>query len=217
MKPSSQCFHGTFFDALVSQDALGGVFAFTRILIRLYVHRADFQAFATLDAFALVAMDAQQGEVAHRLEEDRDGTDVFAKGAVVLERHGEGDTDRVIDQIADEEHHKEIVRGGFPEMEQQEDKSQRQCKHDVTDETYLLSRALRLFVRKEVKDHGRPAAIAAPTPTEKQWTEDLGDGIVQNARTHYAREQIIPKAFNLHVLLTNQSEENEHVGTPTPN
>ena len=69
----------------MAQDAFRGVFAFAGILVHFHFHRADFQAFAALDAFALVAMDANQREIAHRLEEDRDGAEVFAEGAVVLE------------------------------------------------------------------------------------------------------------------------------------
>ena len=66
-------------------------------------------------------MDAQQGEVAHRLEEDRDGTNVFAEGSIILEHHGKGDADCVIDQIADEKQHEHGVLVGFVEIEQQED------------------------------------------------------------------------------------------------
>ena len=66
-------------------------------------------------------MDAQQGEVAHRLKEDRDWTNVFAEGAIILEHNGEGDADHVIDQIADEKQHEHGVLVGFVEMEQQED------------------------------------------------------------------------------------------------
>ena len=100
-----QSLHRAFLGAFMAQDALCGVFAFAWIFIYLNIHRAHFQAFATLDAFALVAMDAQQGEVAHRLEEDRDGTDVFAKGAIILEHNGKKDAHHIIDQIADEKQH----------------------------------------------------------------------------------------------------------------
>ncbi len=65
-------------------------------------------------------MDAQQGEVAHGLEEDRDGTDVFAEGAIVLEHNGKEDARHIIDQIADEKQHEHGVLVGFAEMEQQE-------------------------------------------------------------------------------------------------
>ena len=59
-----------------------------------------------MDTFLLIAADAEQGEIAHRLEEDCDGTDVLAESVVVPEQHSQGDADHVIDQIADEEEHK---------------------------------------------------------------------------------------------------------------
>ena len=158
-------------------------------------------------------MDAQQGEVAHRLEEDRNGADVFAEGAVVLEQNGKEDAHHIIDQVADEEQHKQSVFVGFVEMEQQEDEDQRQGKHDVTDKSNLFSWALRLLEGKEVKDHGGPTGIAAPAATEEQWPEDFGDEIMEYACAHHAREQVIPKTLDLHVLPAYQSEEDKHIGS----
>ena len=70
-----------------------------------------------MDAFALVAMDAKQREVTHRLEEDRDGADVLTEGAIVLEQDGEENSYYVIDQVADEKKQKHGVFGGFAVME----------------------------------------------------------------------------------------------------
>ena len=108
----------------MAQDAFRGVFAFAGILVHFHFHRADFQAFAALDAFALVAMDAEQGEVTHRLEEDRDGADILAEGAIVLEQDGEEDSYYVINQVADKEKQKHGVLGGFAIMEQQKDEDE---------------------------------------------------------------------------------------------
>ena len=69
----------------MAQNTFGGVFAFAGIVVHFHFHRADLQAFATLDAFALVAMDTEQRKVTHRLEENRNGADIFAEGTVVLE------------------------------------------------------------------------------------------------------------------------------------
>ena len=69
-------------------------------------------------------MYAEQGEVTHRLEEDRDGADIFAKGAIVLEQDGEEDAHHVIDQVADKEEQKHGVFGGFAIMEQQKDEDE---------------------------------------------------------------------------------------------
>ena len=167
----------------MAEDAFRGVLAFSGIVVDFHLHRADFQAFAAVDAFALVAMDAKQREVTHRLEEDSDGADILAEGAVVFEQDGEEDSYYVINQVADKEEHEHGVLSGFAVMEQQEDEDERQRKHDVTDEAEFLPRTLGLFVGKQVEDHGRPASIAAPAATEEQGSEDFGDGIMQHACT----------------------------------
>ena len=129
----------------MAQDAFSGVFPFSRIVVHFYIHRTDFQAFATLNTFAFVTMDAEQGEVAHRLEKDRDGTDILAEGAIVLEQDGEEDAHHVIDQVADKEKHEHGVLGGFAVVEQQKDEDKRQRKHDITDEAEFLPRTLGLL------------------------------------------------------------------------
>ena len=128
-------------------------------------------------------MDAKQREVTHRFKEDCNRADVFAKGAIVFEHDGEEDSYYVINQIADKEEQEHGLLGGFAVMEQQEDEDERQRKHDVTDKAEFLSRILGLLVGKQVEDHGRPTGIAAPTASEEQWPEDLGDGIVQHTCT----------------------------------
>ena len=69
-----------------------------------------------------------------------------------------------------------------------------------------------MLVGQKVENHSRPAGVAAPAPTEEQRPEYFGDGVMQNARPRHAGKQVVPKTFNLHVLLANQSEEDEHVG-----
>ena len=81
----SQSFDGTDLLAFLAEDALGGILAVAGIFVHLNVHRADFQALAALDALALVAAHTQQRKIAHRLQEDRDGADVFAEGAIEKE------------------------------------------------------------------------------------------------------------------------------------
>ena len=164
--PSLQRLYGTLFLAAVAEDALRGVLPLAGVVVHLHVHRADFQTFAAMDAFAFVATDAQHGEVTHRLEENGDGTDVLAEGAVVFEDHGKRDADRVVEQVADKEQHEQGVCGRFSKVHQQEDEHQRTRKYNVPDETQLSSRALRLLVRQQVENHGRPAGVAAPAPTE---------------------------------------------------
>ena len=166
-----------------------------------------------MDAFAFVATDTQQREVTHRLEKDRDGADVLAEGAVVFEKHGERDADRVVEQVADKEQQEQGVCGRFSKVHQQEDEHQRTRKYDVADGPQLSSWTLRLLVRQQVENHGRPAGVAAPAPAEGQRSEYFGDGVMQNTRPRHAGKQVVPKTFNLHILLANQSEEDEHVGT----
>ena len=43
----------------MAQNTFGGVFAFAGIVVHFHFHRAYLQTFATLDAFALVAMDTE--------------------------------------------------------------------------------------------------------------------------------------------------------------
>ena len=73
--------------ALVAEDALRSVFPFAGFFVDLHIHGADAQAFTAVDAFALVTVDAQQGEIAHGLEEHRDGTQVFTERPVIALSH----------------------------------------------------------------------------------------------------------------------------------
>ena len=89
--------------ALVAEDALRSVFPFAGFFVDLHIHGADAQAFTAVDAFALVTVDAQQGEIAHGLEEYRDGAEIFSKCAVILEGKGQRDARDVIERISGEE------------------------------------------------------------------------------------------------------------------
>lgn len=89
--------------ALVAEDALRSVFPPAGLLVDFYIHRADQQAFAAADTFAFVAMDAQKREIAHRLEKHRDGAQIFAERAVILERKCQCNARNVIERISGEE------------------------------------------------------------------------------------------------------------------
>ena len=71
--------------AFVAENAFCPVFTFAGFFVDLHIHRADLQAFATADAFTLIAVNTQQGEIAHRLEKYCDRTQVFAECTVILE------------------------------------------------------------------------------------------------------------------------------------
>ena len=82
-----QRFCGADLCALVAEDALRPVFPLAGFLVDLHIHGADAQAFAAADAFAFVTVDTQQGEIAHGLEEHRDGTQVFTERPVIALSH----------------------------------------------------------------------------------------------------------------------------------
>ena len=79
-----QRFCGADLCALVAEDALRSVFPLAGFFIDLHVHGADPQTFAAVDAFALVAVDAQQRKITHGLEKYRDGTQIFAERTIIL-------------------------------------------------------------------------------------------------------------------------------------
>ena len=79
-----QSVNRTSFLALLAKDALGGVLSVACIAIDFHFHRADLQTLAAVDAFFLVAFDAEPRKVAHRLQENRYRTNVFAEGTVVF-------------------------------------------------------------------------------------------------------------------------------------
>ena len=94
---------GTDPRALVAEDALRSVFPLAGFAVDLHVHGADAQTFAAVDAFAFIAVNPQQGKIAHRLEKYRDGTQILAERPVVLEREGQRDARDVIKRVSGEE------------------------------------------------------------------------------------------------------------------
>ena len=69
----------------VAENTFCPVFTLAGFFVDLHVHRTYLQAFAAADAFTLVAVNAQQGKIAHRLEKYCDRTQVFAECTVILE------------------------------------------------------------------------------------------------------------------------------------
>ena len=80
-----QCLGGADLCAFVAEDTFRPVFPLAGFFVDLHVHGADPQAFAAADTFTLVAVNAQQGKIAHRLEKYCDRTQVFAECTVILE------------------------------------------------------------------------------------------------------------------------------------
>ena len=94
---------GTGLCALVAENTLRSVFPLAGFLVDLHIHRADPQALAAVDALLLVAVDAQQRKVTHRLEEYRDRTQILAERPVILEDKGQRSARKVIERVSGEE------------------------------------------------------------------------------------------------------------------
>ena len=73
------------FRAFVAENALCSVLPLAGFFVYLYIHGADPQAFAAVNAFAFVTVYTQHGKIAHRLEKYCDRTQVFAERTVILE------------------------------------------------------------------------------------------------------------------------------------
>ena len=83
-KKSAQCFFRTNLRAFVAENALCSVLPLAGFFVYLYIHGADPQAFAAVNAFAFVTVYTQHGKIAHRLEKHRNGTQIFAERPVIL-------------------------------------------------------------------------------------------------------------------------------------
>ena len=95
-----QRLRGTGFRAFVAKDALCSVFSLAGFFVDLHVHGTDPQALPTMDAFAFIAVDAEQRKVTHGLEEHRNGTKILAERTVILEGKGQRDTRNVIKRVS---------------------------------------------------------------------------------------------------------------------
>ena len=111
----TQRFCGAGLCTLVAEDALRSVFSFAGFLVDLHVHGADPQTFSAMNALILIAVDSQQGKIAHGLKEHRDGTQIFAECAVILERKGECNARDIVKRISRKEHpeHNLLQIGGL--------------------------------------------------------------------------------------------------------
>ena len=55
-----------------------------------------------MNTFTLVTMDPQQGEIAHGLEKHRDGAEILAERAIILEGECQHDASDVVKHISSE-------------------------------------------------------------------------------------------------------------------
>ena len=156
--------------ALIAEDALRSVFPLAGFFVDLHIHGADPQTFAAVDAFALVAVDAQQRKITHGLEEYRDGTQIFAERTIILKYKGKHNACDVIECVSGEEQPKhDLFQMRGLHQKQPGHQCQRQREHHIAQSAqFFFSRLLRLFVGKEIQHHRRPAGVAAPAAPEQQ-------------------------------------------------
>ena len=88
--------------ALIAEDTLRSVLTPAGFLVDLHIHGADAQALAAVNAFAFITVDAQQRKVAHGLEEHRDGAEILAERAIILEGECQHDASDVVKHISSE-------------------------------------------------------------------------------------------------------------------
>ena len=94
---------GTDFRAFVAEDALRSIFPSAGFFVDLHIHGADPQTLPTMDALALIAVDAQQRKIAHGLEKHRDGTQILAECPIIFESEGKRNADNIVKRIPGEE------------------------------------------------------------------------------------------------------------------
>ena len=142
-----QRFFRACLDAGEAENAFGAVFSLACVVGRIHVHRTYLLALAAGDALFGIVLDAEQGEVTGRFQEDRHWADVFAEGAVILKGEGQGDARDVIDCVTDEEAVKhDPLQIGYLQKKQGTDEKQGACEHQITDESQIFSRLGRNFI-----------------------------------------------------------------------
>ena len=208
-----QCFFRASLCAFVAEDALRPVFSLAGFFVDLHVHGADPQALSAVDAFALVAVDAQQRIITHGLKKHRDWTQIFAERPVILERKCQSNTCDVIKRVPGKEQPEhDLLQICDFHQEQAGHQCQRQCEHHIAKNAQLfLSRLLRLLVGQKIQHHRRPAGVAAPAAPEQQRAEYLCYGIVDGRRFKNAEKQIVPEALDLHILAGDHAEIQQHI------
>ena len=94
---------GTNLRAFIAENALRSIFPFAGFFVDLHVHGADSETLPTMDALALIAVDAQQRKIAHGLEKHRDGTQILAERPIIFESEGKRNADNIVKRIPGEE------------------------------------------------------------------------------------------------------------------
>ena len=143
-----QCFFRASLCTFITENAFRSVFSLTRLFIDFYIHGADLQALAAMDALILVTVDTQKRKIAHRLEEHRDGTEILAKSPIILENQGQCDTLNVIERISGEEQSEhDLLQICDLHQKQPGHQYQGQNEHHIAENTnFFFSWLLRLLI-----------------------------------------------------------------------
>ena len=208
-----QCLCGANLCTFITENAFCSILPAAGLFIDLYVHRADPQALAAMDALLLIAVDAQQGKITHRLEEYRDRTQIFAERPVIFERNSKRGARDVIERISGEkqpEH--DLLQICNLHQKQPGHQRQRQNEHPIAQNAKpILSWLLRLLVGQEIQHHRRPAGVAAPSAPKEQRAENFRYRIVDGRCLKGAEEEVVPEALDLHILAGDHTEVQQHI------
>ena len=147
-----QCLCGTHLRALIAEDALCSVFPLAGFPVDLHIHGAGSQTFPAMDAFALIAVDAEQRKVAHGLEKNRNGTKILAERAVILKGERQSNARKVIERVSGEEQPEhDALEVRELHQEQGGDESEREREHHIAQRAQLFfAGLLRHFEREQV-------------------------------------------------------------------
>ena len=212
-----QCFPRAGLYALHAQDAFRAIEPFSGVVRHVHIHGAHLPALSAGDALFLIARYPEQGKIAHRLQKDRYRAEILAESTVVFASECQRNANRIIQDISNKKRDKQDlfhVLGLHQEKYRHIDKGC--CKGDVSEEPQLFPRCLRYFVGQKIQNHGCPAGVAAPPPSKDQWTEDFGHCVVDGSCFKNAEEQVIPKSFNLHILVGENTEVQQHIAAHRP-
>ena len=160
-----------------------------------------------------MTFDAHQGKIGHGFQKYGDGAYVFTKGAVILQRESQYNTNCVIQAVSCQE---------CPEhdpchivhmcQEQGADEKERQPKGDIPDPPPAFPWLLWNLIRQEIQNHRSPAGITAPSPPEDERAKNLRHRVVDGCRFKDACKEVVPESLNLHIFIAEQSEIDQHIG-----
>ena len=177
-----------------------------------HVHRTYFLTLAAADALLFLYTDAEKRKIACRLQENGNGTDVFAKRSVVFAAVCEDDPDGIVEDIAkDKTPPHDILFMRDLKSKQQNDKYERSGKNKVADHAPAPARGSRFLEREQIQNHRSPAGIAAPPTPKDQRAKNFCNGIMNGRRFKYAEEKIVPKSFDLHIFPAKNPQVDEHI------